>query len=75
MFISRTLTQFLQQRLSLLLIPLTALLLAGTPAFAMPTLIIDGGGQLTGATGVDVGGTLYDVTFMDGTCIAMFKRV
>ena len=29
-------------------------------------------GQLLGATGVDVGGTLYDVTFVDGTCIALF---
>ena len=29
-------------------------------------------GQLTGATGVDVGGVLYDGTFIDGTCIAVF---
>lgn len=38
------------------------------------TLVIDGTGQLTGATGVDVGGTLYDVTFRDGTCIALFDQ-
>ena len=37
------------------------------------TLIIDGFGQLTGAEGVDVNGTLYDVTFADGTCTALFN--
>ena len=31
------------------------------------------GGQLHGAFGVDVGGTLYDVEFLDGTCIALFN--
>ena len=31
------------------------------------------GGQLMGASGVDVGGTLYDVEFLDGTCIAVFN--
>ena len=30
------------------------------------------GGQLMGASGVDVGGTLYDVEFVDGTCIELF---
>ena len=68
----RTLTQVLAQRLSLILIPLTALLLASTPAFAMPTLVVNSG-ILEGATGVDVGGTDYDVTFMDGTCIDLFN--
>jgi hypothetical protein len=37
------------------------------------TLQVDGTGQLTGATGVDVGGTLYDVVFLDGTCAALFS--
>lgn len=31
------------------------------------------GGQLVGATGVDVGGLLYDVSFVDGTCIAVLN--
>ncbi len=31
------------------------------------------GGQLLGASGVDVGGTLYNVEFLDGTCIALFS--
>ncbi len=30
------------------------------------------GGQLTGATDVIVGGTLYDVIFLDGSCITLF---
>jgi hypothetical protein len=30
------------------------------------------GGQLLGASDVDVNGTLYDVEFLDGTCIALF---
>ena len=38
-------------------------------------LVIDDSGatpELLGATGVDVNGTLYDVEFVDGTCIAVF---
>ncbi len=31
------------------------------------------GGILHGASGVDVGGTLYDVEFLDGTCIVLFN--
>jgi len=31
------------------------------------------GGQLYGASDVDVGGTLYDVEFVDGTCIVLFN--
>ena len=34
-------------------------------------LIVDGG-QLVGATGVNVNGALYDVSFMDGTCFALY---
>jgi hypothetical protein len=36
-------------------------------------LTVDSAGQLTGASGVDVNGTLYDVMFMDGTCIDNFN--
>ncbi|MBW2667882.1 MAG: hypothetical protein JRE13_16465, partial [Deltaproteobacteria bacterium] len=36
------------------------------------TLNVDGGGQLFGAFDVNVGGTLYDVEFVAGTCIALF---
>jgi hypothetical protein len=36
------------------------------------TLLVNGSGILTGATGVNVGGTLYDVEFVEGTCAALF---
>ena len=36
------------------------------------TLIVDGSGELTGATDVNVLGTLYDVAFLDGTCASVF---
>ena len=36
------------------------------------TLNVDGGGILLGASGVDVGGTLYDVEFVGGSCIGLF---
>ncbi len=39
---------------------------------AKPTLDIVAG-QLVGAKNVDVGGTLYDVEFLDGTCAALFS--
>ena len=46
-------------------------------AFAVPswgvTLHLDETGKLTGATGVNVSGTLYDVRFLDGTCIGLFS--
>ena len=31
------------------------------------------GGQLLGASNVNVGGTLYNVQFIDGTCVALFN--
>src|SRR5687767_14679766 len=31
------------------------------------------GGELTGALGVNVGGTLYDVQFVEGTCVGLFS--
>lgn len=34
--------------------------------------ILNGDGKLIGATGVNVGGTVYDVTFLDGTCEIVF---
>ena len=41
-------------------------------AHAAPILLVDGSGILTGATGVNVGGTLYDVQFLDGSCAEIF---
>lgn len=37
------------------------------------THLVDSSGQLTGATGVNVDGTLFDVTFVDGTCTELFN--
>ena len=34
---------------------------------------VNASGELTGAVGVNVGGTLYDVAFVDGTCFAVFS--
>src|SRR6266853_346141 len=41
-------------------------------AQATSTLVVNGSGILTGARGVDVLGTLYDVDFIDGTCFAAY---
>jgi hypothetical protein len=38
-------------------------------------LIVDDSGpapELQGATGIDIDGTLYDVEFLDGTCVGLF---
>lgn len=45
-----------------------ALIAIFTPfaAHSVPILQLDSGGQLTGATGIDVDGTLWDVVFSDG---------
>ncbi|MES2888683.1 MAG: PEP-CTERM sorting domain-containing protein [Pseudomonadota bacterium] len=47
-----------------------SVLFAGA-AHALPTLKVLGG-KLTGATGVNVGGVLYDVEFKDGECNDLF---
>lgn len=47
-------------------------LLACASANALPTLNIDSNGQILGASGVDVNGTLYDVQFLEGTCVDLF---
>ena len=41
-------------------------------ANADPVLLVNGSGVLTGAHNVQVGGTLYDVMFVDGTCVDVF---
>jgi len=48
------------------------LLAFNSSATAAPILQVVGG-ELMGATGVDVGGTLYDVAFVDGSCIGQFS--
>lgn len=47
--------------------------LALSPAvYASPVLKIDSSGNLAGASGVNVNGTLYDVAFQDGSCNSLF---
>src|SRR6476646_4971763 len=50
----------------------TAALLLNFPTSVSATTQIVSGGKLTGATSVDVNGTLYDVEFLDGSCITVF---
>lgn len=45
--------------------------LPSTPA-AAAVLIVNSSGLLTGATAVEVDGSLYDVEFLDGTCTSVF---
>lgn len=54
--------------------PLAALILtlACASGVSAATLTVSGG-ILTGATNVDVGGSFYDVVFVDGTCAAVFN--
>jgi hypothetical protein len=42
-----------------------------TEAASAPTLNVSGG-QLLGASGVNVDGSLYNVDFVEGTCVALF---
>ena len=46
---------------------------AASQVNATPTLQVNASGILTGAKNVDVGGTLYDVAFTDGTCDSLFS--
>ena len=43
-----------------------------TQAAAVPVALINGSGQLTGATGVVVGAVTYNVNFVDGSCNSLF---
>jgi hypothetical protein len=47
------------------------LVMASSTASAATLNVV--GGQLLGASGVDVGGSLYNVEFLDGTCIALYN--
>ncbi|PPD31698.1 MAG: hypothetical protein CTY19_13320 [Methylomonas sp.] len=39
---------------------------------AQAAMITESGGIMTGATGIDVGGKLYDMELKDGTCVLLF---
>ena len=50
-----------------------AFVFLSVPASAAVTLEVNGSGQITRASGVNVSGTLYDVEFLDGTCENLFS--
>lgn len=50
-----------------------AVLTGGLSPAAASSLTIDAYGKLTGATGVNVGGILYDVAFVDASCVSIFN--
>ena len=52
---------------------LTALAAIFASPAAAAVLQVNGSNQLTGATGVTVGGATYDVSFVDGTCAGLFN--
>ena len=54
---------------------LIAFVLSMTPiaAFAIPTLVIDTNGQLTGARDVLVNAELFNVDFREGSCITLYN--
>ena len=47
-------------------------LVCSASVYSAAELVWDGS-QYTGATGIDVGGALYDVSFVDGTCTSVFN--
>jgi hypothetical protein len=55
-----------------LVLALMMLFATATNGSAAAILIVSGG-ELMGATGVDVAGTLYDVQFVEGTCPTIFS--
>lgn len=53
--------------------PIAAMaLIFAAPAVATVALQVNSSGVVTGATGVNVAGSLYDVNFVDGTCASVF---
>ena len=58
---------------NILRVALVLFLLAPLSARAVPILLTDSSGQLAGATGVTVDGSLYDVYFVEGSCEQVFS--
>jgi hypothetical protein len=49
------------------------MIVLSSASWAAPILQLDGTGKLTGAIGIDVNGTLYDVQFLEGKCNDLFS--
>jgi hypothetical protein len=56
-----------------LILAVSVILMSTVQLKAAPFLITDGSGNLLGANGVLVGTTLYDVLFVDGSCISLYE--
>ena len=50
---------------------IAAIFLATSGAQAAVPIVV--GGELLGATGVNVGGTVYDVEIVEGTCVGLYR--
>jgi hypothetical protein len=61
-----------RMRLAIVFVGVLVALGCAPSADADPVLLVNGSGILTGARNVDVGGTFYDVMFVDGTCSDVF---
>ena len=48
-------------------------ILAVAQSASAATILVNANGQLTGATGVNVQGTLYDVSFTDESCVTVYE--
>src|SRR4051812_21504005 len=59
------------RKIALALAAIAAAVMSWSVPAKAATLIIDGNGKLTGATGVAVG-QLYNVEFVEGTCAGLF---
>jgi hypothetical protein len=62
-----------QMKLGTVLAAVLVALGSAPAANADPVLLVNGSGVLIGAKNVHAGGTLYDVAFVDGTCIDVFE--
>lgn len=58
---------------SIVVATLTAGLFATHAAQAMPVLVVNGSGILTGVNGIAVDGNSYDVAFGPGNCVTVFN--
>ena len=61
------------RRIVVIVFATAALLLSSATRTSAAPILIVAGGELVGAQGVDVGGTLYDVQFREGSCVVVFS--
>jgi hypothetical protein len=57
----------------LFFVAIVTLMVSSVPVSASPILLVNASGVLTGALNVVVGGTFYDVAFVDTSCVAAYS--